>query len=101
MKIYFAQNKPESEFFETDGSFFHPETGVYYWFYVEFGTNPGGLDEVTIADGCERSIPVSLDHIDDLIEALNRVKELHQQIQDGQAAQELAEGNSAEAIPRW
>lgn len=101
MKIYFGLNDKNDEWFEDSGSFLCDADNQYYYNYVEFGTNPGGMDEVAIHDGCERMIPIALEHLDQLIEALTRVKELNNEIQAGQAAEELVQGNSEEAILGW
>ena len=101
MKIYFGKNDRNDEWFEADGSFLCNADNEYYYNYVEFGTNPGGVDEVAIYDGCDRMIPIALEHLNDLIEALNRVKELNDEIKAGQDAEELVQGNSEETICGW
>jgi len=101
MKIYFALNDREDELFEEDGSFLCSADDRYYYNYIEFGTGAGGMDELAIHDGCDRMIPISLEHIDDLIEALTRIKQIQDEIKAGQDAEELAQGNSEEAICGW
>ena len=52
MKIYFG-NANEDLF--SDGLFVVNDNQYYYG--VQHGTNPGGLDEVVIFDGCKRKVP--------------------------------------------
>lgn len=84
MKYLFAQVQPQDvdmfgrdELFEADGEYFYNQ--------VEIGTNPGGLEDFTISDTCNRSIPLSVDSIDALIEVLQEIKASIQTIQDGEA----------------
>lgn len=74
MKINFAQVPAEDVDMFGDEGLFGPDTnGNFYYNYVEYGTNPGGFDEVAINDGCNRFIPISVEHIPDLIAALHSV----------------------------
>lgn len=52
----------------------------YFYNYVEFGTNPGGIDEVSIVDGCGRYMPVCIDDVPDLIAALQDMYQTAQEI---------------------
>lgn len=74
MKIYFSEARAQDiEFFGDEGTFAtRDQEGQARHFYngVEHGTNPGGIEEVRIFDGCDRSIPISVESIPDLIEAL-------------------------------
>jgi len=74
MKIYFGKAEAHDvDLFGDEGMFSIERNGETLWFYqgVEHGTNPGGMDEVRIFDGCNRSIPISIDQIPELVEALN------------------------------
>jgi hypothetical protein len=74
MKIYFGKADPHDvDEFGDEGVFAIEKDGETLWFYqgVEHGTNPGGIDEVRIFDGCNRSIPISIEQIPELVEALN------------------------------
>lgn len=89
MKINFAQVTPaDVDTFGEQGLFGPDTSGNYYYNYVEFGTNPGGTEEVAIGDGCDRSIPLTIDSIPELIVALGecykiaKVLESSQRIQD-------------------
>lgn len=84
MKYLFAQVQPQDvdmfgrdELFEADGEYFYNQ--------VEIGTNPGGMEDFTISDTCNRSVPLSVDSIDALIEVLQEIKASIQTIQDGEA----------------
>jgi hypothetical protein len=95
MKIYFHALSKEDELFDTDGSFCYNDK--HYWQYVEYGTNPGGLQEVTITDGCDRIMPISVDAIPLLIRALERAQDIHLSILAGEENKELAESDAEEA----
>lgn len=71
MKINFAQVPHQDiDTFGDDNLFGPDDTGNFYYNYVEFGTNPGGTEEVAITDGCNRYMPITVEHIPDLISAL-------------------------------
>lgn len=78
MNIYFGRaNEDEfdiSDLFEVDE---HGETN-YYYNGVEFGTNPGGVEEVRIFDTCNRSIPICVESIPELVAALQHCWNMHQ-----------------------
>lgn len=91
MNIYFGR-APEDEFdfsdlFEIERN---GETEHYYQ-AVEFGTNPGGTDEVRIYDTCNRSVPISVDTIPELVEALNHCYNMHKRFIKAKEDLELAE----------
>lgn len=71
MKINFSQVPANDvDVFGENGLFGPDESGNFYYNYIEFGTNPGGTDEVAIVDGCDRFMPISVDSIPDLVTAL-------------------------------
>ena len=71
MKINFAQvPAADVDVFGDDNLFGPDESGNFYYNFVEFGTNAGGTDEVCIADGCNRIMPIAIDNIPELIAAL-------------------------------
>lgn len=73
MKIYFGKaDQHDVGLFGDEGTFSIDRNGETFMFYqgVEHGTNPGGMDEVRIFDGCNRSIPISIEQVPELIEAL-------------------------------
>jgi hypothetical protein len=93
MKYLFAHVPHQDiEMFGTD-SLFEFE-GDYFFNQLEIGTNPGGMEDFTISDTCGRSIPLSVDSIDVLIEVLQDVKASLQTIQDGEAMQEAMFDNT-------
>lgn len=72
MKTYFSESPDQDGAFQAfDKSFYN---------YVEFGTNPGGLDEVAIVDGCGRYIPVCIEDVPDLIAALQDAYRMSQEL---------------------
>jgi hypothetical protein len=74
MKINFAQVPANDvDTFGDDGLFGPDVNGNFYYNYLEFGTNPGGVEEVAITDGCGRFMPISVNNIPDLIAALSEV----------------------------
>jgi hypothetical protein len=83
MKTYFSQcSTKDLELFGDSGTFKVGDN--YFYNFVEFGSNPGGVDEFAIADGCGRYVPVSVEDIDNLITILMDIKSL----KDEQAYQE-------------
>lgn len=95
MKINFAQ-VPHSDVdtFGDDNLFGPDEAGNFYYNYVEFGTNPGGLVEVAIVDGCDRFVPIAVENIPDLIAALTEVARLSDSITLANQIQSYAESDS-------
>lgn len=67
---YFIGKVPEQdlEVFGTSDLFEHE--GSYFYNKIEFGSNPGGVEDFVISDTCGRSIPLSTEQIDVLIGAL-------------------------------
>lgn len=81
MKINFAQvPHADVDMFGDEGLFGPDQSGNFYYNYVEFATNPGGLEEVAIYDGCGRYMPIAVDNIPDLIAALTEVTRLSDSI---------------------
>ena len=84
MKYLFAQVQPQDvDMFGRDGLF--EADGEYFYNQVEIGTNPGGMEDFTISDTCNRSVPLSVDSIDALIEVLQEIKASIETIQNGEA----------------
>lgn len=74
MKINFAQaNHEDIDVFGDDNLFGPDEYGNFYYNCVEYGTNPGGLEEVTIHDTCNRYMPIAIESIPELIKCLEYV----------------------------
>jgi len=89
MKIYFG-NANEDTF--TDGLFEVNDNQYYYG--VEHGTGPGGLDEVRMFDGCNRYLPIHMEAIPELIAALQEVQKITEAIKHAQEMTERAESNT-------
>lgn len=101
MKIYFGEvDHIDIEDFGDEGSFEVLDDGITRWFHqgVEWGTNPGGIEEVTIFDGCNRSIPVYIESVPQLVEALNKCYNNYMQIQDGINVQTAAESDAVSIV---
>lgn len=95
MKINFAQVSHADIDTFGDDNLFGPDTGGnFYYNYVEFGTNPGGVDEVAIHDGCGRYMPIAVNNIPDLIAALTEVARISDQISFGREVESYAESTS-------
>jgi hypothetical protein len=88
MKIYFG-NANEDLF--ADGLFILGENQFYYG--VEYGTNSGGLDEVSIFDGCNRSLPIHMEGIPELIAALQEVQSIQESVKRARELTERAESD--------
>lgn len=74
MKINFAQvSHADIDMFGDDNLFGPDQAGNFYYNTLEYGTNPGGTDEVAICDGADRYVPIAVEHIPDLIVALEEV----------------------------
>jgi hypothetical protein len=81
MKINFAQVPANDvDTFGDEGLFGPDESGDFYYNYVEYGTNPGGTDEVAIHDGCNRFMPIAVENIPDLIAALDECYKISQSL---------------------
>jgi hypothetical protein len=97
MKIYFNQvQDSDVEFFGDSGLFGPNDNDNFFYNYVEFGTNPGGLDEVAIYDGCDRMIPLNMEAIPDLVQALHKAYELWMKINFGNKVQTIVENHGVE-----
>lgn len=89
MKINFAKvPSTDIQYFDTDTLF--SDGNDYYYFTLEYGTNPGGLDEVAINDGCNRVMPIAIENIPDLITALTEVYTFAKEIEAGKEQLEWA-----------
>lgn len=89
MKIYFGD---ANEDIFADGLFTCNSNQFYYG--VEHGTNPGGLDEVVIFDGCRRSIPIHNEAVPELIAALQEVLRVNEAVKEANRLTERAESNA-------
>lgn len=94
MKINFAQvPDTDVDMFGDDGLFGPDDNGDFYYNFVEFGTNPGGLDEVAIVDGCNRYMPIAVEHIPELVRALSEVYKISVSIHNVELIKEFVESD--------
>ena len=78
MKINFSKAKAaDIDNFGDEGLFGPDADGDYYYNCVEFGTNTGGMEEVSIQDGCKRYMPICVQDIPDLVTALVEFYNIH------------------------
>ncbi len=97
MKIYFG-NANQDLF--ADGLFVL--NGNQYYYGVEHGTNPGGMDEVSIFDGCNRLLPVHMEAIPELIAALQEIQKIQETIAEARQMTARAESNiEASVTEAW
>lgn len=82
-------DEQEVDDFGSDG-YLESETGDFYSYQLEYGTNPGGLDEVALSDGCNRYIPIYIENIPQVIAALCEAFAIHKEIQAGKQLEEDA-----------
>lgn len=47
----------------------------YFYYGIQYPSETAGYDEFVIYDGCERSIPVDIESIDSLINALQYIRD--------------------------
>ena len=88
MKIYFG-NANDDMF--GDGLFEVADNQYYYG--VEHGTGPGGMDEVRLFDGCNRYLPVHVEAIPELIAVLQEVQRIGEAVKRAQQMTERAESD--------
>jgi hypothetical protein len=97
VKIYFSQaNQSDLDFFGYDDIF--EVDDKFYYNGVEFGTNAGGTEEVRIFDSCDRSIPISVDQLHELIAALQHCLDVSEQLQDAEKLMENVSSNKMFAV---
>jgi len=89
MKIYFGD---ANEDLFSDGLFLVNDKQYYYG--VQHGTNPGGLDEVVIFDGCKRKVPLHIEAIPELIAALKEVQRVNEAVKEANRLTERAESKT-------
>jgi hypothetical protein len=95
MKINFAQVPHADVDTFGDTNLFGPDkSGNFYYNYVEFGTNPGGVDEVAITDGCGRYVPIAIENIPELIAALTEVARISDKLTLARQLEMYAESDS-------
>jgi hypothetical protein len=95
MKIYFSQ-VPNSDIdtYGDEGLLGPNKAGEFFYNSVEFGTNPGGTEEVSIADGCNRYMPISIENLPELISALTVIYNTKTQMDLLQQVTAIAESDA-------
>jgi hypothetical protein len=88
MKIYFGDANDD---LFSDGLFMVNEDQYYYG--VEHGTGAGGMDEISIFDGCKRSVPLHMDAIPELIAALQEIQRIGEAVKRAAELTERAESD--------
>lgn len=79
MQIYFGA-VPQDDVFDADAMFVSDKDNDNYFYYgIELGSNPGGLDEVLVYDGLDRYVPVDIESIPAMIKALETAYDLAKQ----------------------
>lgn len=71
--------------FGDEGLFEHD--GDLFYHQVEIGTNPGGIEDLVISDGIGRSVPVSTEHLHELINALTSIQNYLETVNEGKLAE--------------
>lgn len=102
MKIFFgAVDYDPSEADASELFLTKEEPTKYFYYQLEWGTNAGGMDDVMLRDTCGREVPISIDHIENLIDALARVRDLNNDIRRGESVKEEVEGDTEETVTSW
>jgi hypothetical protein len=89
MKIYFGDANDD---LFSDGLFMVNEDQYYYG--VEHGTGAGGMDEISIFDGCKRSVPLHIEAIPALIAALQEIQKINEAVNEANRLTERAESDA-------
>lgn len=85
MQIYFGA-VPQDEVFDADAMFVSDKDDDNYFYYgIEYGSNPGGTDEVLVYDGLDRYVPVDIESVPAMIKALETAYLLHTTVAKAQA----------------
>jgi hypothetical protein len=75
MQIYFGKATDEViDATNYSGLFIGQDSESFYTYGIDFGTVD--TDEIIIYDGFDRRVPIDVDSIDELISALEKVKDL-------------------------
>jgi len=105
VRIYFSPaNTGDVDQFGDEGLFTVKDGDNLQYFYqaIEFGTNAGGLEEVRIFDTCNRSIPIAVETIPQLVEALNHCYNMGQRFNRAQEEMDRAETDCVAIVePSW
>lgn len=90
MRIFIGEaSAQDMEVFGTDGLI--ENQGSFYSLEVEYGSNPGGTEDVVIRDGCGRSIPVSVQDVFALCKALSECSNINHELVEAARLQDFVE----------
>jgi hypothetical protein len=79
MKFYFGE-VPEQDATEFGIDSLFEKDGSYYYYCVEYGSNPGGFDDIMISDTCNREVPVSVENLQNLVSILQECMALSMEV---------------------
>lgn len=97
MKINFSKAQAaDIDNFGDDGLFGPDANGTYYYNCVEFGTNTGGMEEVSIQDGCNRYMPICVQDIPDLVTALIEFYNIHAELNTAEQVEKEVLSNTVQ-----
>ena len=84
MQIYFGA-VPQTQVFDADAMFVsEKDDDNYFYSGIDYGSNPGGKDEVLVYDGLDRMVPVDIESVPAMIKALETAYMLHSSAKSAQ-----------------
>lgn len=99
MKINFAQvNQEDLDHFGHDELFHNTDNTKHYYFTLEYGTNPGGMEEVAIHDGCNRYMPIAIDNIPEMIAAFQEIYSIAKELKLAERIADLANSDQVAEV---
>lgn len=89
MKFYFGQvPERDVETFGAEGLYYNEDN--YYYYCVEFGSNPGGVDDIVLRDTAGRMVPVATQYMLELATILAECNNIYCELENARAlVQEL------------
>lgn len=96
MKIYFGAVPSEFEDENENPLVSSSCDDKTFYYYVEFGTNPGGTDEFTIGDSVGRTIPIDMQNVDGLVKALTAVVSAYDAMRVAEVVQNMVFSETSE-----
>ncbi len=74
MQIYFTNTDPNESLTHDHYLFSTGFSDKKYFYGIEYGSNPSAFDDIVIYDTIGRSIPIDVNSVENLIDALQRVR---------------------------
>lgn len=97
MNFYFGNaTKQELDMMGTEDLFEH--NGEFYYYNLEFGSNPGGLDEVALHDTSGRSLPICVDFLHQLNTALVECLAIRKKLEEADAVHSMLESDDIATV---